>query len=672
MTGGPTSLGAPLIPVNNALAKVRETIADALRPGHFFVKPPMELTWAQLPAEELVWEIFHGRLLDAAHTRSKQTFESWNIHWVTPEGRSVEPLLSLKLDWPARRLYVTRGILSYVWEPYDAGGNVILSREVRKWVRELVAVVDLPEPVAVEHLQRTLAHRLFQAVVGVSRLPLTSVEAPLPNFTIGHLAHFHSAATEDGGGAAEVLRSYRGLLSRALSTKRPWSEKVKLLEVLLRSSSADQLADGAVEFVRRWHEIGHTPEDIPKLVLTMFDEVALSPYTDFADKTIRFLALLEEQGALGSEQHADLLSSLLRRIGRHLTAFDLVTFHHRGANYPDALLLDALLKAYLALADRRSDLFLITNKDTPAESQAKRLRRRGLRQGWLLRRLYEGHPVPDTPTSPGENARVLPPEFPHVAEEQILNPHQRTRLLFARKPQLSPTGEQVLKQSVADLEHPAELQELGTALFLDRPLGVFKHPAEPDQTILLSYEAFSRSLAARRLDAFAGKLGLLSPVQKTSLVARLKALTVPGVPIERSGVPPRPGVPSLQDAWRVAEDFVLVRSTKRAVSDFLAQYDVSPVRARFQVEWLRSEEPLLIAGSGSVAGTGPGTLKLFDSSLQPGLELEMEARSGYASGLRGEFPVRGLRLVRIWERSDKGQGGERELSHEEIWLASRE
>jgi hypothetical protein len=660
--------------VNNDLPIVRETIAEALRPGHFFVKLPMRLTWVHLPAEELAWEIFHGRLLDAAQTRSKQTFESWNIHWITPEGRSAEPLLSVKLDWAGRRLYVTRGILSYVWEPYDAGGNVILSREAYKWVRELVAVVDLPELVAVEHLRKALAHRLFQAVVGGSRLPLTSVEAPLPSFTLGHLAYY-SLGAEGGGGPEEMMRSYRDLLSRALSTKRSWSEKAKLLEVLLRSSSANELVDAAMQFVQRWRDIGHTPEDIPKLVLTMFDEIALSPYTDFVDKTIRFLWLLEEQGTLRPEQHADLLSSLLRRVGRHLTAFDLVTFHHRGANYPDALLLDALLKAYLALAERRAGLFLATNKDTPAESRAKRLRRRGLRQGWLLRRLYEGHPVPDTPTSPGENARVLPPEFPHVTNEQILNPLQRTRLLFANEPllpQLSPTGEQVLKESIADLAHPAELQELGTALFLDRPLGVFKHPAEPDQTILLSYEASSLSLAARRIEMLAGKLGLVSEEQKTALAARLKALAVPGMPIERSGVPSRPGVPSLQDALRVADDFVLVRSTKRAVMDFLAQYNLSPVRARFAVEWLTGEEPMLIAGSGSVAGTKPGTLTLFDSTLQPRLELEMEPGSGYASGLTGEFPQRGLRVVRIWQRSEGGQFQKRETRQDEIWLAPRE
>ena len=54
----------------------------------------------------------------------------------------------------------------------------------------------------------------------------------------------------------------------------------------------------------------------------------------------------------------DFLGWLLRQIGRHLTAYDLVTFHHRGANYPDALVLDAVLKAYLARIEREPELFL--------------------------------------------------------------------------------------------------------------------------------------------------------------------------------------------------------------------------------------------------------------------------------------------------------------------------
>src|SRR5262249_20344183 len=131
-----------------------------------------------------------------------------------------------------------------------------------------------------------------------------------------------------------------------------------------------------------------------------------------------------------------------------------------------------------------------------------RLRRRALRQGWLLRRHYEGHLVPDAPTSPGENARVLPPPHRRVPEEQILQVIQRTRRLYDGDPLAAHLGERagrVLRRGAADL-HPAdELRELGMAVFIDRPLGVLKAPAEPDQTPLLSYEAFSQAIADRRI-----------------------------------------------------------------------------------------------------------------------------------------------------------------------------
>lgn len=654
------------------LATVRAIIAECLRPAHFFVRPPLELAWEHVDTEELTWEIFHGRLLDAAQTRQKQTFEAWNLFAIGPEGRAAEPVLAVKLDWPCRCVSVTRGILSYVWEPYDAGGNVILTREVRKWVRELVAAVDLPAPLDAERLRSTLTYRLFQAVVGISRLPLTSIEAPLPAFTLGELAYV--GGSDSGGAAEEVVRSHRDLLSGWLTVEGSWTEKAKLLETVLRSTPAGELADAALRFAQRWQQTGHDPGDIPRLVLTLFDEVALSPYTDFVDKTIGFLDILEEHGELDTEQHADLLGSLLRRIGRHLSAFDLVTFHHRGANYPDALLLDALLKAFLALIERRPELFFANNNDTTEDARAKRFRRRGLRQGWLLRQQYQGHPVPDLPTSPGENARVLPPEFPHVSEEQIVNPLKRTRTLFGDallQTKLTPTGAKILRQSVDDLEQPAELQELGMALFLDRPLGAFKHPAEPDQTVLLSYEAFSRSLAERRLAALAENLGLLSNDQKAASASGLQTLTVPGMPLQPCQGPVRPGVPSLQDAFKVAKDFVLLRTTRRAAADFLAQYDVAPLRALLPIDWLTPEKRLLIAGSGSVRGTQAGTLRIFDSALQPRLELAMDAAQGYAKGVAGEFSREGLRVVRIWAETEIGERIEREVRQEGLWLRPR-
>src|SRR5262249_18835388 len=156
--------------------------AEVIGPHHFFLGPGANLGWVHVPSEELPWEIFRGRLLDAAQTRQVQAFESWNIYWHPAEGRSTEPILSVKLQHDSEKLYVTRGMESYAWEPYDAGDNVILSREVRKWARELVSFIDLIGHTDLDRMRSLLARRVFQAVVGTSRLPLTSVEAPLPAF----------------------------------------------------------------------------------------------------------------------------------------------------------------------------------------------------------------------------------------------------------------------------------------------------------------------------------------------------------------------------------------------------------------------------------------------------------------------------------------------------------
>src|SRR5262249_10169224 len=160
--------------------------------------------------------------------------------------------------------------------------------------------------------------------------------------------------------------------------------------------------------------------------------------------------LLVAGGALVLEEQVDFLGYTVRQIARHLTAYDLHTFHHRGANYPDALLLDAVLKEYFGLIEARPQLFLTS----PGPGDPRRpWRRRALRQGWLLRRFYEGLPVPDAPTSPGENARVLPPPHSRVPEEQILHPGRRQRRLYADEPldrHLGRRARTVLGQSIED------------------------------------------------------------------------------------------------------------------------------------------------------------------------------------------------------------------------------
>jgi hypothetical protein len=627
--------------------KPTSLLAEMFRPAHFFLGPQLELEWEHVAEQELTWEIFQGRLLDPAHTRQRRFFAAWKIYAASPLGaeRPNEPLLALYLDTEAGQIHVVRGLDSYVWEGYDTGDNVYLSRERRKWVRELVCTIQLDRFVDAEELRDELACALFQAVVGTSRLPLSSVETPLPQFSFGQLFYCYRPDAPPNAGP---VRGWRGLLTDMLVPSLNPREEGHWLETFLHAVPEEQMSDAAAAFVHRWSQCGRKNADLSAVLRTLFNQVSLSPYTDLVAKTLALLRVLEEGGIFHTEKVVDFLSYLLRHMGRHLTAFDLVLFHHRGANYPDALLLDDVLKEYLALLDRRPDLFLT------------RIRRRALRQGWLLRRRYEGHAVPDLPTSPGENMRVLPPSHPRVPEEQITQPARRRRQLYAGDPLLPPPHPpqtvggvrggriaEALRQSFLDLEHPDEWRELGLGVFLDRPLGVGKAAAEPDGTLLLSAEAFSPSIARERLLALAGDLGI-SP--QDALVQRLLARPpLPGLPLDAIGGPVHPGAISLADARRAAADFVFLRSTPSSVKAFLAQFDFGPLGQKYPIDDLLSGKDVLIARSAT-----SGNLVIYDAQLRPRLELEVAAEKGFENRAGKECPVGGL-SARV------GDGDERTL-----------
>jgi hypothetical protein len=621
---------------------VRTLITELFRPEHFFVGPGLVLEWEHVAEQELVWEIFQGRLLDPAHTRQRCSFAAWKIHEIRPPGEDApnEPLLALYLDAEAGQLHIVRGVDSFVWEGYDAGGNVYLSRERRKWVRELVHTLQLDRFAEAEELRDELACWLFQAVVGTSRLPLSSVETPLPAFSFGQLFYCYRPETPQNAGP---VRGWQGLLANMLTSSLNPREEAHLLETFVHAAPAEEMSAAASAFVRRWSQCGKTIADLESVLRTLFNEVSLSPYTDLVNRTLAFLRALESLGLLHTEQAVDFLSYLLRHIGRHLTAFDLVVFHHRGANYPDALLLDSVLKEYLTLLDRRPELFLEAEERDGDSRWRKRIRRRALRQGWLLRRRYEGHAVPDLPTSPGENMRVLPPSHPRVPEEQITQPARRSRQLYNDDPllpRLRGRLAEILRQSFLDLEHVDEWRVLGLGVFLDRPLGVGKAAAEPDGTLLLSAEAFSISIARQRLLAVAGDLGV-NP--EDDLVQRLLARpSLPGLPLNAIAGAVRPGTVSLADARRTSADFVYLRSTPSSVKALQTQFDFSPLLRRFPLDDLLHKENVLIARSAS-----SGNLVIHDTQVRPRVEMEVAAEAGFESRAGKEYPVNGLRVVSV-------------------------
>jgi hypothetical protein len=115
----------------------------------------------------------------------------------------------------------------------------------------------------------------------------------------------------------------------------------------------------------------------------------------------------------------------------------------------------------------------------------------------------------------------------------------------------------------------------------------------------------------------------------------------------------------LNDAFRIAPDFILLRTTRRTVNDFLAQYDLAPVERLFPLDFLHSGQRVLIIGGGSVKGQKPTALTIYDAELRPRLEFEIDPQAGYAVHGVTEYPARGLHLVR---------GEERDVRAENIWM----
>ncbi|MBI3406953.1 MAG: hypothetical protein HY040_01170 [Planctomycetes bacterium] len=522
--------------------EIREAIADAIHPSNFYVGNGLELVWRPPTEATIPWEIFRGRVLDPAHTRQTRRFLEWNIYQKEGDGFSAEPILSVKWDRDGGEVHVVRAIFSYVWEGYDAGDNVIESRETTKWVRELVGTASVADPAL------SVAKLLGSAVRGTSRLPLTSLEAPLPAFSLGQLDYLGLARAN----RSEPYRSWREILEAHATPAG------RILETVLRAVARQEIGELA-------ERLSSAPPTAAEFV-DMFLNVSLSPYTSFVANAIGLLRELTRRGSMSVDAHCGVLRKLLRLLNRHLTAYDLITFHHRGANYPDALLLDAALNAYLDLAERHSELFEEAAKENGADC---RQRRTALRQACLLRRYYEGLLVPDAPTSPGENARVLPPPHVRVPEEQLSNVLKRTKRLYAGDPlptKLGPAARRALRQSILDMLTSASWKEMGMAIFIDRPLGWDLPPGEPDQTPLFSHVAFSPAIARRRykeLMTLAAELKMdIDPATRRSLDQLFAGdLCVPGLTIEEVADPPKPCV-SLADAKNVSADFVVLDPTK--------------------------------------------------------------------------------------------------------------
>jgi hypothetical protein len=271
--------------------------------------------------------------------------------------------------------------------------------------------------------------------------------------------------------------------------------------------------------------------------------------------------------------------------------------------------------------------------------------------------------VPDAPTSPGENARVLLPPYRRVPDEQLTNPARRTRRLYAGDPlaaHLGPRAGLVLQQSMQDLRHAAELQELGMAVFIERPLGVARAVGEPDPTLLLAHEAFSKTIAGQRLDALAHDPEFALDADEGAILRQhLRDLPVLGIPL-RVIAPATRAVVSLADARRVADDFVFLRTLPGSVAAFLTQFDLAPLTARFGLDDLAPPSRMLIVRTVSRTAGPEGVLTIFDAALRRRLELALPGTEGQAT------PAKVLRVLRVWD----AMGKEHDVTAEGILLGA--
>src|SRR5262249_46793790 len=99
----PHGFRSPLLDLS--LEEIKRLVDEIMAPAHFFVRPTLRLEWVRGITEEVPWEIFQGRLLEARFTRLVCRFVAWNVYQVESGGRSTEPLLSVKYDAQAQRFH---------------------------------------------------------------------------------------------------------------------------------------------------------------------------------------------------------------------------------------------------------------------------------------------------------------------------------------------------------------------------------------------------------------------------------------------------------------------------------------------------------------------------------------------------------------------------------------
>jgi hypothetical protein len=207
------------------------------------------------------------------------------------------------------------------------------------------------------------------------------------------------------------------------------------------------------------------------------------------------------------------------------------------------------------------------------------------------------------------------------------------------------------------------------AIFLDRPLSADKGPAEPDDSLLFSYLAFSRFIASDRLGLLSNDSELLDgSMTGEELREQLARMEVRGLSIRKNVDCSRTAIVSLADALRTSDDFVLLRATNRPWFRFaLAYFSQAPLKS-FALKPLHAVIPELVVRHPKSADGLPH-LMIYDHEIRPRMELSFDPSQGYVSRNGIEYPAGPLRILRVWEQGDDGMPPrQRDLSGEMVLL----
>jgi hypothetical protein len=586
-------------------------VESVLRPEEFLLGPGCALRIEAARRDQPRWELFQGQLLSPEQTRRTQAFIRWDLFLdVAPDDSNNgaagwncdAPIIVLLYSDTQKRLFVVRTLQVHGWKAAETSPGVIESQPaiLARW--ELVGSVAPPAAATTPEKGRNrdgsresgLSHRSFAnglrtllrlACTGISRLPIVSVEAPHPAFSLGNLCaglgewpEASDSWRHDAPSSSDPIAAWDheyALATRHASPLRPW-----VVEFILRAIPWSKLP----ALAQHMQPTLDSPQrnvpgsvlpanDVSSVLRSVFYQVSLTPHTDFLAKFVELLRLLPQRSGTTSAVSVaaifDLCGFFVRQLCRHLNAYDLHRFHSYGANYPDAILIDRLLILMVDWGILHPELLV-------GSAPATIGRRQALLHAWLTRAGYEGLPIPEHPTTQGENLRIIPGRE-RLDEGQIVDPGKRDKRLFYGERSadeiVAPLRHR-LADAVADLQNPKLYREFGMALFLDRPLGIGKNAGELDRTPLVASTAHSCQIGRSRIEQLRSRG--LAPAEIGGATdpgdGRHSAGDFDGIPAVRYPATPRPGVISQSDALKAADDvrwLYTVRSSRRILLEQL-------------------------------------------------------------------------------------------------------